>query len=167
MPVLRDLARLFKKCPKCGEEKSSSLFSKNKNRKDGLDWYCKSCKSEKDAARYKPEKRKEKYEKEVEAERQKRRDYYGRNKEKYFVSKAKRRASLLSATPNWYSDLDSFILSEMYDLCKRREKSLGIPFEVDHVVPLQGENVCGLHWHKNWQLLPKTLNRSKGNKLCK
>ena len=39
------------------------------------------------------------------------------------------------------------------------------PHEVDHIVPLQGKNVCGLHWEKNLQVIPKTENRKKSSKL--
>jgi hypothetical protein len=33
----------MKKCTKCGVEKNESEFGKNKSRKDGLHWWCKSC----------------------------------------------------------------------------------------------------------------------------
>jgi hypothetical protein len=39
-------------------------------------------------------------------------------------------------------------------------------FEVDHVIPLNGKDVCGLHTPTNLQVLTKTQNRSKGNKVC-
>jgi hypothetical protein len=47
----------------------------------------------------------------------------------------------------------------MYDFC-RIFKS----FEVDHIIPLNGKNVSGLHTLKNLQVLTKFANRSKGNK---
>ena len=36
---------------------------------------------------------------------------------------------------------------------------------VDHIIPLKNKAVCGLHWHKNWQVIPATENLKKGNKL--
>lgn len=37
----------------------------------------------------------------------------------------------------------------------------GTKFQVDHIVPLQGDSVCGLHCEDNLQLLEKSLNCEK------
>lgn len=39
-------------------------------------------------------------------------------------------------------------------------------FEVDHIVPVKHDNVCGLHVLSNLQVIPRTANRAKGNKFC-
>jgi hypothetical protein len=41
----------------------------------------------------------------------------------------------------------------------------GVPHEVDHVVPLHGEEVCGLHIPSNLEVVPWWENREKSNKI--
>lgn len=90
--------------------------------------------------------------------------YYAENKPKYFASAAKRRAAKTKATPEWDKDLTDFVAHEAYLLCILRKVATKIDWHVDHIVPLQGDNVCGLHIWNNLQLLPASVNLSKGNK---
>lgn len=73
----------------------------------------------------------------------------------------RRQASKKKATPIW---ANRFFMQEAYHLAKLRESMLGIPYDVDHIVPLQSEFVCGLHCEANLQVIPRTVNRQKHNR---
>lgn len=45
------------------------------------------------------------------------------------------------------------------------ERETGTRHEVDHIVPLKGKTVRGLHVETNLRVIPHTENRQKGNKL--
>jgi len=77
---------------------------------------------------------------------------------------AKRRASKLNATPEW-ADLSKIRL--LYEKVKWLEALTGLKYHVDHIIPLRGKNVCGLHIWENLQILEASINESKGNKVYK
>ena len=76
------------------------------------------------------------------------------NPERYRDWSAKRRAKKLKATPKW-ANLEE--IKKNYLNCPK-------DYEVDHIIPLQGKIVCGLHVENNLQYLTKVENRKKGNK---
>ena len=154
----------MKTCRNCGVSKSLDLFPKQKQNKDGHHSYCKQCRSEYDKSRYNPEKRSKEYVQNLASERQARRDYYKDHKEAYYARKAKRRASLLNRTPLWLSESDLNKMREIYNRCSLLNKQGTVKYEVDHIVPLQGETVSGLHVPWNLQIIPMLENRSKGNR---
>lgn len=67
---------------------------------------------------------------------------------------------------NAYSsdELTEFAFEEARELCKFREQATGFPWEVDHVVPLLSDKVCGLHKWTNFAVIPASVNRSKQNR---
>jgi hypothetical protein len=83
------------------------------------------------------------------------RDYAARNRASRAANQAKRRALKLLATPLWADH-------ELIELIYAEAAHRGL--EVDHVIPLQGKTVCGLHVHTNMQLLSAGENYSKRNK---
>lgn len=82
-------------------------------------------------------------------------DWNARNRPAKVAALAKYRATKTKATPAW---ADMRKIKEIY------QKASEFGMHVDHVVPLHGKNVCGLHVHNNLQLLSMSENCAKGNK---
>jgi len=74
---------------------------------------------------------------------------------------AQYRAAKLQATPGW-ADQDA--IDVMYRAAKVLRVS-GFDVHVDHIIPLQGRTVHGLHVHNNLQIIQAHMNRSKSNHL--
>jgi hypothetical protein len=91
--------------------------------------------------------------------------YYERNKSMYIAKGAKRRAGKLRATPPWLTKKHLDEIKEIYAIAEELQWLSEEPLEVDHIIPLQGKNVCGLHIPINLQIVPRSANRAKSNKL--
>lgn len=73
---------------------------------------------------------------------------------------ARRHAAKLQRTPPWANQR---AISGVYALARRLTRLTGLEHHVDHIVPLQGKLVCGLHVHTNLQILPGPENCRKNN----
>lgn len=91
------------------------------------------------------------------------RNYYNRNKDKYALT-ARARDSIVKNTKIDFGELSDFIISESYTLRDLRNTLTGIKWQVDHIVPLKSNFVCGLHNGFNLRILTEYENRKKGNR---
>jgi 5-methylcytosine-specific restriction endonuclease McrA len=92
-----------------------------------------------------------------------RKEYKSLNKDKVNANNAKRRASRISRTPQWLCDNHKSLIVSIYSEAKTRTNSTGIKHHVDHIVPLQGKTVSGLHVPWNLQVLSEQQNIQKSN----
>jgi 5-methylcytosine-specific restriction endonuclease McrA len=133
-------ASSMKQCSKCGVVKPLSLFNKCKASKNGYQSYCNDCKSAFNKS------------------------YYQQHKLNYDIRDAKRRASKMQRTPRWIKDVFVDEIKVIYRRAKLIKKFTGETWHVDHIVPLKGKKVSGLHVPWNLQLLPASENLAKSNK---
>jgi DNA-dependent RNA polymerase auxiliary subunit epsilon len=79
----------------------------------------------------------------------------------------KRYTSKKKRCPTWLSSDGLWIIKEAYALANLRKKIFKKAWHVDHIIPLQGETVSGLHVPSNIQVVPAKWNLSKSNKHTK
>jgi 5-methylcytosine-specific restriction endonuclease McrA len=85
------------------------------------------------------------------------------NKEKHNAGCMLRHTRKLLACPSWLSPDDLWMIEEAYHISRVRSEETGIDWHVDHIVPLQGKTVCGLHVPWNLQVITARENCSKKN----
>jgi hypothetical protein len=172
------------KCKQSNPQPLSSFF-KDSNKKGGFRYNCKSCCNDiqnryyesnreyitirrktycKEHADYRASQQRKYYERNSDKEKLRNRIWLKANPAKKAYYNAKRKASKLNATPRWLTEDQLKDIELFYIDAKWAESILGEPVDVDHIVPLQGENVCGLHVSWNLQLMSKSENSRKCNK---
>lgn len=75
------------------------------------------------------------------------------------------RALKIQATPQWLNDDHLKLIEMYYQLAYYMTKVTGIRHQVDHIIPLNGKNVRGLHVPWNLRVITAKENRNKGNKI--
>lgn len=175
----------MKRCTACDTWLGAEMFSRDRSRADGLQKRCKKC-----IAAYHRENRQEinerersRYRSDVEKERGRKREYFQKNRAAIMARKklhkrtsrelsakqkatrcaneAARRAKKSQATPAW---ADRVAIKWIYSEARRVSAESGVLHHVDHVVPLKGVGVCGLHVPWNLQIIPWRENIVKKNK---
>ena len=76
-----------------------------------------------------------------------------------------RRRRFRDATPKWLTAEDKMEIRLKYRLAIEMSRATGIRHAVDHVIPLQGETVCGLHVPWNMEVITQEENLKKYNRL--
>ena len=154
-------------CIKCHNKKSRSYARKNKDEaiKRHKDWRDKNREHVRMKSREWKYKNKEKirewdrdYMKNRGGRERRRvyeRVYYAKNREKMIAISCAYDSRVRNARPSWQEQKE---INEYY----KDAKSKGL--EVDHIVPINSDLVCGLHCVDNFQMLTREENASKGNR---
>ena len=74
-----------------------------------------------------------------------------------------RRAAKLLRTPSWLTENDKMVISNLYEQAQTLTEETGDVYHVDHIIPLQGDLVSGLHTTDNLQVILAFDNLSKNN----
>jgi 5-methylcytosine-specific restriction endonuclease McrA len=158
----------MKKCTECKIKKELSDFTSQKGGKFGLKSRCALC-TNKNRRQY--------YSKNKEKERNSRKNRYKLNRDKELAYNqeykknnkgavnavaAKRRAKKLQATPKWLTEEQLDRIKQIY--INAQDLRWEDEMHVDHIIPLQGKNVSGLHVPWNLRIISAEENLRKGNK---
>ena len=98
-----------------------------------------------------------------ERRRELRKAYRKRYPEKIKASHARHRAEKLKRLPKWITKEDIRVMKEFYAEATRKTLATGVKYQVDHIIPLKGEIVSGLHVPSNLQIITATENMQKYN----
>lgn len=93
------------------------------------------------------------------------RSYSIRCRDKCNALSAKRRAQKKNAIPSWSTKEDIKSIASLYSISRERTDNTGVAHVVDHIIPLQGREVCGLHTTTNLRVITAEENAAKSNKL--
>lgn len=174
----------MKLCTLCKTEQPFTNFHKGKRYKDGFRTWCKTC-----MAAYKKTyvqenkthilQKQRAYDAVVNPLRKKYfASRYLENKEKmlaankkykkenlhlHAIKEARRRIAKINRTPKWLSEEDRWLIAQAYELAALRTKMFNFQWDVDHIIPLQGKKVSGLHVPNNLRVIPAKINRQKNN----
>jgi hypothetical protein len=159
-------------CKTCLVEKPVSDFYKQSTRGGyGVRGTCKLCDNAKKKV-YREllgdqllERKRQEYQRNNQSRLTQKRKYRQENKGKINALVAARKKIVRQRTPKWLTDDDKWIIKEAYELAALRTKMFGFSWHVDHVIPLQGEKVSGLHIPNNLQVIPGVENIRKKNKV--
>lgn len=108
--------------------------------------------------------RREAYQKHKEAALLAKKIYRAENKGKINALCAARKKVIKQRTPKWLTAFDRLKIRCMYQLAAMYTRENAEPWHVDHIVPLQGVVVSGMHVPNNLQVLRGLDNIKKKNR---
>jgi ribosomal protein L3 len=174
----------MKTCTHCKQEKPFEAFYTSLTNKSGYTSWCKVCESERNKAKNQANRErrlakakewrnsnKDKQTLAIQTWREANKEHY----KNYFVEYAKANRGKLNAkwmqrdaakkcrTPSWLDSQMKQQIEVEYSLAAWCTEVMNEPYHVDHIVPLQGKTVSGLHVPWNLQVLPAKLNQQKSN----
>ena len=85
---------------------------------------------------------------------------YHQNRHALMARASKNRSEKLKRSPAWANKKK---IERVYQLAAWAFKYTDESLEVDHIIPLQGKNISGLHVENNLQILTRSENRGKCN----
>jgi hypothetical protein len=87
-----------------------------------------------------------------------------KNRARVVFNKAAYRASRKNRTPEWLTDFDKLKIRCIYSVASMLKRENKEEWEVDHIIPLCGKTVSGLHVPNNLWFIKASENRYKNNK---
>ena len=143
-PANRGVLGVRGECAVCNKTKKAVYREKNKERLAEL--------------------KKANYRKHIGKNLAQKREYRQANKDKVNALAKAYKVNKMRRLPKWIGKEEMWLIKEAYALAKLRTHIHGFSWHVDHVVPLQGELVSGLHIPENLQVIPWMENIKKKNK---
>lgn len=160
----------IKYCSKCDLTKSIEMFAVRSDANHLLRSHCKKCNSKYGVVLQRIRKNQKPRTKMPEEQRKinnasssKKHRMTDAYKVKHAIRSANRRASQLQATPKWLTEYQKQGIALNYELARIITKELRLQMDVDHIIPLKGKNVCGLHVPWNLQIMCRSGNAQKKN----
>jgi hypothetical protein len=101
----------------------------------------------------------------LDRDKQREKSYLKNNRPIVYAKNARRRAAETQAAPLWLTWVHKAQIQEFYEIADARKMQTGDKHHVDHIVPLRGDGVLGLHVPWNLQVLTEFENCSKHNKM--
>lgn len=86
------------------------------------------------------------------------------NKELVTADNRNRKRRHREATPPWLTREQRNDMRALYRMAMQMTRTTGVPYVVDHIVPLRSPAVCGLHVPWNLQVMTREDNLKKSNR---